>query len=919
MSAPLLSTKLYTPPLRPNLVPRTRLIERLNRGLAQGCRLTVVSAPAGYGKTTLITEWLSDLRFAISDLGLAPDKEGARADRVAWLSLDRGDNDPVQFFSYFVAALQTVDERIGQNVQALLDAPQPPPAESLVVTLINDVAAASNPLVLVLDDYHTITELTIHEAMGFLLERQPPQMHLVITTRQDPPLPLSRLRARGQVTEIRENDLRFTPDEVAVFLNQSQGLRLAEEDIGTLEERTEGWIAGLQLAALALQGTLAVQDGDSEGTARFIADFSGRHHFVLDYLTDEILERQPEQVQAFLLQTSILDRMCGSLCDSVVEPDIISSHPSQATLEMLDKNNLFVVPLDDERRWYRYHRLFADLLQARLRELLPDHIPELHRHAATWFEQHELAAEAVHHALATGDFVLAADLVERIVQKVATWSRIHSTTYLTWLSQLPDDLVRIKPWLRLFESRAHYATGQWTSAERIVQELETWLQDNPGPDTEQMLNRLLTDRASYAALRGDVSRAIADAQKILARLPEDATLERVRVQAVLALASIRAGDVIEANRTCSQIIAAIRAADMHFAAVPFACNLADVQVLQGQLRQAAQTCELAVDMGMVDGAPTTSTGFAGLVLGRILYEQNDLPAAERHVLEGLEILRKGGIPASFGIGHTVLARIKQAQGDPSAATAAAQQAVQFAESSGVPRISILASAHQARIWLMQGNLDRAAHWAHDYRQIGETEYLREFEDLTLVRVLLAEGKSVEALDLIDTLLSPADKAGRLGHVIEMLVVRARALQTLGDQDRALVDLERALNLAEPEGYVRVFVDEGESMAVLLRQLASRDVQSGYIRTLLAAFVETAKDEGRKATIFPSTLVEPLTARELEVLHLLADGLTNPEIARQLVISLPTVKSHTRNIYGKLGVHSRKQAVAEARLLGILPA
>jgi LuxR family maltose regulon positive regulatory protein len=872
---------------------------------------------------------------------------------VAWVSLDEGDNDPTRFFTYVVVALQAADPDIGREAQGLLGAPQPPPPDTLLTalipSLINDLAQVPQTLVLVLDDYHVIDDPRVHDALTFLLDHQPPHVHLVLSTREDPPLPLSRLRARNQMTEIRADDLRFTAEEAAAFLNRATGLALDTELVAALEARTEGWIAGLQLAALS------VQQRNPESAARFVAAFSGRHHFVLDYLTDEVLRRQPEPVRTFLLRTSILERMCGALCDAVLRNQQIGKSANgqisksaadepvdlqirrfadlrfpnltgQQMLEYLHRANLFVVPLDEERRWYRYHRLFAELLRARLEETQPGQVPELHRRAATWYEENGLAPEAVHHALATGDFGWAAGVIQRVIQQVATWTRVDLAMLRAWLDALPDDVVRARPWLQLFASRALYLAGQRETAVGMLQMLEDTLQADPAaPDADKVLGLVAADRASYAAMRGEVRRAVEFARRALAHAPDNDPIAGMRAASILGLASFRAGDVAEASRAFSQAIAAAQAAGIPFTAVPLACNLAEVQMVQGQLRQARETCEQAGQWGRVDGAPTPAAGFVGLMLARILYEWNDLQAAERHVSEGLELLSREGMTGGFGIGHAVLARVRQAQGDGEGARAAVRRAIQIAQGHDIPRLVHLMFAYQARIWLAQGELDHAARWARDYRQVGETEYLREFEDLTLARALLAGDQADEALALLDALLAPAEDAGRMGRVVEVLALRALALQALGDGEKALDALVRALELAEPEGYVRTFVDEGGPMGALLGDVAARGIAPGYVRELLAA-IGAGAQRGRivegsppvPAGVPASPLIEPLTHRELEVLGLVAEGLTNPEIAQRLFISLPTVKSHTRNIYGKLGVHRRREAVAKARALGILP-
>jgi LuxR family maltose regulon positive regulatory protein len=898
-------------------VPRWLLLEKLNAGVgpspgAFARKLTLVSAPAGSGKTTLVSAWLQDL-------------QGRGQERPAtWLSLDVGDNDPVRFAAYLVAALQKIDGRIGRDVAELLATAQLPPAESWVASLINEIAVTQASFVLVLDDYHAITELAIHEAIEFLLEHQPPQMHLVIVTRQDPALPISRLRARDQVTEIRQDDLRFTRDEAAAFLNETMGLDLTAGEIAILEERTEGWITGLQMAALALQpmetapGTLPIEEGGDARAAEFIASFSGRHHYILDYLTDEILQRQPEPVQRFLLQTSILDRMCGPLCDAVVAEDVDRQPDSQGMLEMLQKANLFVVRLDDERRWYRYHRLFADLLQARLQQSQASRVPELHRRAAAWYEENGLASEAVRHILATEDYRLAAAVIERTILKIATWSRLEVATLLEWLTALPDEVVQSRPWLMLFTSRAFFSTGRLQDTERVLDELERVLRSNPSlSDAEQVGKLVVADRASYAVVKGDVRQGREFAEHLATQVRPDDDLGQLRALALLGMAHSRSGHVVRAERTFRQAIDLAQATQMSFAAVPFVCNLADVQIVQGQLRQALQTCDWAMQMGKADGKHISPTGFAALVRGKILYERNELPEAERSLLEGLKLLGRGGIGESFGNARAVLAQVKQARGDSEGASVAIQRAVQLALGSSIPRLVNLTEAYRARIWLAQGRLDMADQWAHDYRQLAETEYVRDFEDLTLARVLLASERPDEATALLARLLPSAEAAARTGVVLEGLSLRALALHAQGNLDLALDVLVSSLTPAEPERYVRVYVDGGEPMRDLLKHASSRGIAPSYVARLLEAF-GTPGPEWRETGRSPQPLVEPLTDRELEVLQQLAEGFSNREIAQRLFISLATVKSHASNIYGKLGVSGRKQAVARAKALGILP-
>ena len=906
MVTPLLTTKFYIPPVRQDWVPRPHLIARLDAGLYR--KVTLISAPAGSGKTTLACAWLSRLRRPAIDRGGNVEEEPARRD-VAWLSLDEGDSDPALFFAYLLAALGTVEASLGQSVRHLLEASQLPPIRTLITTLVNDLAARPEPLVLALDDYHTIDHLAIHEALGMLVERQPANLHLALITRHDPPLPLPRLRGRGQVTEVRQRDLRFSSEEAVRFLNDSMGLQLSPSDVALLETRTEGWIAGLQLAALSMQGRAP------ESVAEFIASFSGRYHFLLDYLTDEVLNRQPEAVQTFLLRTSILKRMCGSLCDAVLL-DTGGRVPSKEMLAQLEAANLFTVPLDDEHHWYRYHALFGELLRARLQETQPEQVPELHRRAAAWYEQEGRGVDAVHHALASQDDELAAAVIERAITRISTWSRADIAMIRHWLQALPDDVTRDRPWLRLFASRTLYVSGQPEAASRTLQALESWLRDHPEvPDAGRLAGLVTVDRASYAVVLGDVQQAKELARQVLSDVPEGDPIARFRAPAILGMAAFRAGEVVEAEQSFSSAIDIALDAGLGFAALLFFCNLAETLIAQGRLRQAMRMCKEAMQLGTAGGERIFASGFVELELGKILYEWNDLQVAEIKLLEGLDLLTQGGIGESFGSMYAVLAQVKQALGDAGGALDAARQAVESAQREGIPRLRDLASAYQARIWLAQGRHDLAAGWARDYGQIGETEYLREFEDLTLVRVLLAEGRPAEARALLTPMLPSAINAGRMGAAIEIQALYALACHALDKPDAALDAMEQALALAEPEGYLRLFVDMGQPMVALLKGAGSHGIAPQYVSRLLAAF---APHEPPRPDLERQPLVEPLTERELEVLHLLAEQLSNREIGRRLFISLPTVKSHTRSIYGKLGVRGREQAVARARALVILP-
>ena len=887
MATPLLTTKLYIPPVRPELVSRPRLIERLNAGLLHKRKLTLISAPAGFGKTTLLSEWTRGCERPI-----------------AWVSLDKDDNDPTRFWGYFVAALQTVRARIGKAALALLHSPQPPPIEAILTTLINEITGIPDGFALVLDDYHVIEAQPIHDALAFLLDHLPPQIYLVIATRADPPLPLSRLRGRGQLIELRTADLRFTPDEAAAFLNQVMGLRLPAEDVAALEARTEGWIVGLQMAALAMQGQ------GTERIASFVAAFAGSHRYILDYLTDEVLLQQPESVQTFLLQTAILDRLTAPLCDAVTERS-----DGQTMLERLEAANLFIVPLDDERRWYRYHHLFANLLRRRLSRTQPDLLPALHLQASDWYEKTGLVGEAVSHALAAEDVERAARLVEGRALAMIFLGEL--TTLVGLLDALPDEVVRSRPWLCIAHAWALVFAGLLDAVELRLKGAETTLDtfgDARRAEGRHIAGHIAAIRAYIAALRGDMSRAAEFTREALEQLPEEDLAVRGLSAGLLGTVLRWSGDLVAAAQALARAIAITQAASDSHAAVEALYNLAAVQFAQGQLHKTVATCRdalLLADEYIERGGrrlPIVAPGY--YLMSQVLREWNDLEGALRHAREAIELCEQWGWPEGLAFGYLRLARALQAVGDADGAHEAIRKARQAA--SGLsPWFGAHMAAHQARLWLAQGNLTPASHWAQESGLSADDElnyqYMGEYS--VLARVLIAQVRLDEASRLLARLLEMTEAAGAMSYVIETLVLQALALQAQGKDDQALTVLERALSFAEPEGYVRTFIDKGAPMAALLRTAASRGIALDYVSKLLAAFGEVA---------FPSApLVEPLSERELEVLRLLAAGLSNREIAAELFLAVGTVKKYTSNIYGKLNVHKRTQAVARARELGLL--
>jgi len=730
-----------------------------------------------------------------------------------------------------------------------------------------------------------------------------------MATRADPPLPIPRLRGRGQLTELYQSDLRFTREEAARFLNEAIGLHLSAEDVVALERRTEGWIAGLQMAAASMRR--------HDDVAGFIQAFTGTHRYILDYLVEEVLQQQPSGVRQFLLQTSILDRLSSALCDAVIGVDEpVEGQPaidSQSVLEHLERNNLFVVPLDDGRQWYRYHRLFADLLRQRLQREQRDLVPGLHRRASTWYERNGTVREAVNHALAAGDYERAAHLIERIGWSIL--ARCEMVTLLDWLAVLPQDFVHSRPQLVVLYAWALAITGQWDGVESCLS----------GIDPEPVQGQIAAVRAYVAGVRGDVPRTIELAQQALDQLSDKDLFLRSRVILSLGIAYASSGKPIDASRALVEAIALSQAAGQTYMALAAMMTLGHVQEMQGLLGQVVETHQealrLAVEQG---GRPAPIAGMAHVGIAEALYEWNDLEGALRHAMKGIELTELGGFTSYLLAGYARLVKVYQAQGDVKRALVVIGKAEQLAQKHDYAYMSGVIARLRIRLWLAQGNLVAASYWAQEHRRrpVGEPDLACEVEQIAVARVLIARALSPgfgsaseidEAHELLARLLAAADKTGRTGKAIEILALCALAFQIQGDVDQALSALERALVLGEPGGYVRTFLDEGEPMASLLRLALSRGIAPNYVARLLGAFGQEAEPSS------PATqsLVEPLTEREVELLRLLVAGLSNAEIAEKLVIAVSTVKSHVNHIYGKLGVGSRTQAVIKAQELHLL--
>jgi ATP/maltotriose-dependent transcriptional regulator MalT len=906
----LLATKLYLPRPQPGFVARPRLVQRLEEGLARG--LLLVCAPAGFGKTSLLADWT---------------QRGGRP--VAWLSLDAGDNDPARFWRHVVAALDRVRPGLAEQLAGLLGPPPPPSFEGLVTALINQLATHPDPdqVVLVLDDYHLVDAQPVHASLGFLLEHRPPGLHLVLASRADPPLGLARLRARGQLAELRDADLRFTEQEAAALLRGVVGPDLPEAAVAVLAARTEGWVAGLQLAGLSLKGQADV--------AGFVASFSGSHRFVLDYLAEEVLDRQPEQVRSFLLETSVLERLSGPLCDAVT-----GRTDSQRLLEQVERANLFLVPLDAVRGWWRYHQLFADLLRARLQQQQPERVAGLHRAAAAWSEARGLADDAVRHALAAGDAAWAARLAERYADELLL--RGEGATVARWLGVLPAELVGSRPRLLLAQARLALLSGRVEGVDDLLDAAErTFAEvvDEPyEPSTDRAASLLANvpatmalDRAYLAELRGDAEGALALALRARAEIGEDEWMLQSNASGYLGVAEWLRGRHVAAERLLSSTIAQWLRAGQRQLAVRTCHHLGQVQRAQGRLDAALGTYQQALEVAAPPGQPALpDAGIAQVGMAEVAYQRGELDAALEHLTKGLGPCRQVVYTPPLAAGLATLAWIRQAQGDPAGALEAMGEAERATPSPGVATLLNPAPALRARLLLAHGELAAAARWtqARGLCADDQPSYPREPEYLVLARVLLAQDRPDQALGLLERLHTTATAQGRLGSLIEIQALQALALAGSGDEAGALAVLAEALTLACPQGYVRVFADEGAPMGTLLGRLvaAQRAAQSAAggvpldcLARLLRAFAAThaVAHAGRGAAAAVPGLIEQLTDRELQVLGLLAAGRSNQRIAQELVVSLDTVKKHVSHVLDKLGAANRTEAVARARELGLI--
>jgi len=906
MPYPIIKTKINPPALRRDLVSRKRLITLLSDGIRQGHRLTFVSAPAGFGKTTLVGEWI--------DSGDIP---------AAWISLDESDGDPSRFLTYLIAALQTLITGVGDGVLAALQSSQPISAKELLTALLNDLASTEDDFILVLDDYHAIDSKAVDELLAFLTEHMPPQMHLVITTREDPALPLARLRARNQLTEIRAADLRFTESEAAEFLNQVMGLKLSAEEVTALEKRTEGWIAGLQLAALSMQG--------KADKSAFIRAFGGTNQFVLDYLLEEVLHKQPERVQGFLLRTSILNRMNGSLCDALLQDPI----PAQGTLETLERDNLFVIPLDAERRWYRYHRLFRDLLRQRLSQTYnKEEIAGMHIRASAWFEQNGEVGEAFQHAMSAADVDCAARLLEQ--NWLAMDETFQSGTWLGWANQLPLRMRRLRPVLLTQMGWAYMDAGDAELSESCLQEAESSLK-NPLEElviveVEQFRKlpaRIAIARAYNAQVRGRFADTLRYAETALDLIPDDQPFMQAQAASILSTSNWAHGDLETAYEYMNNFVtASLNNGNIAFA-IASSFAKAAILVTQGRLRDGMQVYRSALELAATHHAEDF-TRQHHLGLGFLHHEMGEDERAAQHLQKAFELGQQTNTVDWAYNKRRAQAYLKESEGDLEAALDLWDEAERAYVRTPFPNLRPV-DAMKARIYLNQNRLDKAQTWAakSGLSLQDAPDHLHEFERLTLAKIMLAdspsEQKIVDVLTLLDAQLKLAQQQNRLRSQIEILTLQAQALHAKGESAQAASALEQALRLAAPEGYLRMFVYEGDALRFLLDDLRPMIGRAalGYAEKILAMFpqqIQNPKSKipfGHDVANPKSEMIDPLSERELEVLRLIAQGLSNQEITQKLVVALSTVKGHNLRIFAKLQAKSRTEAVARARELGLL--
>ena len=889
-----LKTKLFIPPLRSELVSRSRLFKRLDKGFRR--KLTLISAPAGFGKTTLVADWVRRNKIP-----------------VAWFSVDSGDNDPVNFLNYIIAGLQTLEACTGNAALTLLQSPQPPHFESILINLINDVSDIRRDFAFIIDDYHTIDSSPVHGMISFLIEHLPDHMHMIIATRSDLPISLSRWRSQGQLTELRTADLGFTAEECAKFFNERLKLKLSPDEIELLESRTEGWIAGLQLAAISIQN-----QNDPSG---FIRAFSGDNRYIMDYLVEEVLNHQPEQLRNFLLQTSILERLSAALCDAVTR-----SKNSRRMLNQMDKVNLFIIPLDDQRCWYRYHHLFADLLRQRLRVTQADFEAKLHSRASQWFAENGYKNEAVDHAFAAQNYAQAAQLIEEIAE--IDWDRARESRLLQWVRKLPDEQIETNPKLCIFYARELFKSGYLDKAEKRLQAAEQILDSTSisDPNKENLQGRIAVIRAYMSSRTGDVSRIIHFSNQALKFLPQRDLIWRSVAATTLGFGYgwAGAGDLVKAQQAFSEAMKiSEEAGNIYYNIFAGSC-LGGVMLMRGKFREAKDICQHSLSLAIKNGI--VQTGIVGSLygnLGMILCEWANLDEGIGLITKGIELSEQGRDPVILGSCRISLLRALIYRMDLAGAFKVIEQLNESVRNFMLPPwITNTTSAFNVLFWLASGDLTKALQWVKErgLTIADKLENVRGIEYLALTNILIVQKKLDDAVRISQRLVEMAQAGDNAYLQIEIRLLRSSIFMALEDKAAALVELRSALRLGEPGGFIMIFVSKGKPVADLLEEILAirkRDHDEttagfslSYAKKLLAVF---------KATTPPKMkgLMDPMSDRELEVLYLIAAGLTNKEIAEKLFISLNTVKTHTKNINSKLSVNSRTKAVARAKELGLL--
>jgi LuxR family transcriptional regulator, maltose regulon positive regulatory protein len=882
-----LETKFHIPAWRASGVPRPRLVEQLQVGLDEYRRLTLISAPAGYGKSTLVAEWIHSLPTGNV--------------KAAWLSMDESDNSSTRFISYFLNAFQRIDPALGLDGMSLISLPELAALTPVLDQLLNDLSGLHVQCILVIDDYHLITNPIVHEVVAYFLDNLPAHVHLVITTRADPPLPMARLRAHRQLTEIRSYQLRFTSDETRQFFHQALQSDMKPEWISALEDRTEGWAAGLQLASLALQNLPDQQD--------FIRTFHGSHRYILDYLAEEVIRQQGEDICRFLMQTSVLDRFNAPLCDAIT-----GRSDSQSLIAHLEAANLFLVPLDHARDWYRYHHLFGDYLRT---GLSTSEQADLLEKASAWHAAQDLPFEAVRYALASGNMDYAADLIDRVIQYVTAWSSGAVSILTSWLDALPPHALHNRPMLSLNASRVLYLTGQVGLSEAVLTKAEMNLHTLTPAERERWLITAASYHGAIAALRGEVQRAIQLTSETLQTLPEDEELVRARAFFTLGLAYDSKGETSRALQFYLQSSMLAQSAGATYLAINTRCEVALLHIQMGDLNQAEQSCREALQLA--GEPPIPPAGLAWAVLGEIARERNQLEDARRCLFDGMEQSKQGGIIEDLRAEYLFLARLEAAEGHFSGAQSALNKAAVIMKSYNTSRITTLAEAIQARLHLASGDLSSAMQWARQYqalRQDYAVEYLREFEDLTLAAILSAAGELQQASDILAPLIEQAQAGGRKRTCLEAYLLQAQILHSLNHPSAALQSLEQAVRLAAHSGFIRLLLEIPEALIRLLPQ--ARPIAPHFVDDVLV--IITGERGGSAGVAKPRAgqeeLIKPLSDQEQRVLQLIVAGKSNAEIADELVISVGTAKWHVHNILQKLDVSNRPQAIARARELGL---